>query len=218
MVRLELVEKKAHAAMATCATWAPTNVLYSCSDDQTILKWDQQAEVTGKCCELDAYVTSIAWMPSVGRGVSDVFAVSACDGSFRLVTGSGREEKRVAAHHGACLRVLEGNSKPVVRLFATDDCAQVRVRRGTPGYAVGHAKRGFQVSAASYLGGGSRAASRAWRTTGVNWHSLPGPRAWLLVAFLSFFLSSRPSPLRVINVIICYTVFLLLAFRIANSD
>ena len=76
MVRLELVEKKAHAAMATCATWAPTNVLYSCSDDQTILKWDQQAEVTGKCCELDAYVTSIAWMPSVGRGVSDVFAVS----------------------------------------------------------------------------------------------------------------------------------------------
>ena len=90
----------------TCATWAPTNVLYSCSDDQTILKWDQQAEVTGKCCELDAYVTSIAWMPSVGRGVSDVFAVSACDGSFRLVTGSGREEKRVAAHHGACLRVL----------------------------------------------------------------------------------------------------------------
>ena len=106
MVRLELVEKKAHAAMATCATWAPTNVLYSCSDDQTILKWDQQAEVTGKCCELDAYVTSIAWMPSVGRGVSDVFAVSACDGSFRLVTGSGREEKRVAAHHGACLRVL----------------------------------------------------------------------------------------------------------------
>ena len=106
MVRLELVAKKAHAAMATCATWAPTNVLYSCSDDQTILKWDQQAEVTGKCCELDAYVTSIAWMPSVGRGVSDVFAVSACDGSFRLVTGSGREEKRVAAHHGACLRVL----------------------------------------------------------------------------------------------------------------
>ena len=91
MVRLELVEKKAHAAMATCATWAPTNVLYSCSDDQTILKWDQQAEVTGKCCELDAYVTSIAWMPSVGRGVSDVFAVSACDGSFRLVTGSGRD-------------------------------------------------------------------------------------------------------------------------------
>ena len=60
MVKLELTLVKAHKAMATCAAWAPTNVLYSCSDDRTVLKWDQQGEAAGKCCETESYAAAAA--------------------------------------------------------------------------------------------------------------------------------------------------------------
>ena len=125
MVRLELVEKSVHTAIATCATWAPTNVLYTCSDDQEILKWGVDGEVAGKCATIDSFVTSIDWMPNIGKGVSEVFAVSCADGSLRLYTASGREEKKVAAHHGAALKVLWNNEGSA--LYSAGEDGEIKV-------------------------------------------------------------------------------------------
>lgn len=104
MVRLELSEHRQHTEIATCATWAPNYELFTGSDDKQIIKWGVDGQVLTRTT-VETYVTSIAWMPSVGKGSSDAYAISCADGTFRLMTGSGREEKKVAAHHGAALKV-----------------------------------------------------------------------------------------------------------------
>ncbi|KAH8054388.1 hypothetical protein JL721_10512 [Aureococcus anophagefferens] len=74
---------------------------------------------------LDTYPTSIAWMPNIGKGASDVFALSCADGTLRLMTGGGREEKKVAAHHGAALRVVwnfEGSA-----LYSAGEDGEIKV-------------------------------------------------------------------------------------------
>ena len=80
----------AHGEIVTAVTWGPGNELYSCSDDKQILKHDIHGEVLGKVCDVDAYVTDIAWLQT-----SDTFAIACTDGSFRLMNRNGREEKRV---------------------------------------------------------------------------------------------------------------------------
>lgn len=40
-----------------------------------------------------------------GKQASDLFAVSCSDGSYRLLTRQGREEKKVDAHSGAVTRI-----------------------------------------------------------------------------------------------------------------
>lgn len=49
---------------------------------------------------LDAYVTSVSWFPNSGnkKQTSDVFAAACSDGTVRLITRAGREEKKVTFH------------------------------------------------------------------------------------------------------------------------
>jgi intraflagellar transport protein 80 len=50
---------------------------------------------------MDVPMTGLGWQPAT-RGVSEVFAVSFTDGSFKLVSKTGRVEKHVTdAHTGA---------------------------------------------------------------------------------------------------------------------
>ncbi|CAM9793529.1 unnamed protein product, partial [Ectocarpus sp. 8 AP-2014] len=44
---------------------------------------------------LDAFVTSVSWFPSSGARSSDLFAAACSDGTVRLITRAGREEKKV---------------------------------------------------------------------------------------------------------------------------
>ncbi|KAJ1457066.1 WD40-repeat-containing domain protein [Pelagophyceae sp. CCMP2097] len=128
MVRLEVVEHSTqHADVVSCATWSPAYELYTCADDNKILRWSMDGEILGEASMSDAFVTCISWCPSVGKGAADVFAVGCgsrrrgvgqpldprvpasggTDGTFRLMAGAKcREEKKVAAHHGACLDIV----------------------------------------------------------------------------------------------------------------
>lgn len=45
---------------------------------------------------LDAFVTSVSWFSSSGKQASEVFAAACSDGSVRLITRAGREEKKVS--------------------------------------------------------------------------------------------------------------------------
>ena len=94
------------------------NQLYSIADDKQIWRWNLNGEPLGKLCDLDVFITDMHWFPSYSKklatSASDVFAVSCADGSFRLVSKTGRVEKTVPnAHKGAVVTVrwsYEGNA------------------------------------------------------------------------------------------------------------
>lgn len=45
---------------------------------------------------MDAFVTSVSWFASSGKQASEVFAAACSDGSVRLITRAGREEKKAS--------------------------------------------------------------------------------------------------------------------------
>lgn len=114
-MRLEVTEHHdQHTDLVACATWSPAYELYTCGDDNKIVRWRVDGEVVGETSTGDAFVTCISWMPSVGKAASETFAMSCTDGTIRLMAGAKcREEKKVQAHHGAALKVvwnLEGSA------------------------------------------------------------------------------------------------------------
>ena len=66
------------------------------------------------------------WFPSVGKQASDLFAIACTDGSFRLMTKTGREEKKVAAATAAVTSLrwnLDGSA-----LITAGEDGSVKVR------------------------------------------------------------------------------------------
>jgi len=108
-MRLRLSSGVKHEAMCMAVGWSPTNDLFSISEDHTVLRWAMDCEFQDKVCDMEQYVTSMHWFPSVGsrqQAGSDIFAVACTDGTFKLVSKSGRVERSVEAHQGAvvCVR------------------------------------------------------------------------------------------------------------------
>ena len=103
-----------HKQMVTATCWTPSNELYTCGDDKVIMKWNLQGEHLGKVCDLDAFVTDMSWFPSAGQQTSDMFAISCSDGTIRLLSKSGNEQKKIKEAAGGaviCLKwSFDGNS------------------------------------------------------------------------------------------------------------
>mmetsp|Transcript_12473 Transcript_12473/g.33372 ORF Transcript_12473/g.33372 Transcript_12473/m.33372 type:complete len:742 (-) Transcript_12473:178-2403(-) len=102
-------QKNQHSDIVTGVCWTPNGELLSCSDDKSILRWNSQGESQGKVGAFDSHFTGMHWFPSVNKaaaGQSDTFAVACSDGSFKIVSKTGRLEKSVDAHRGAviCLK------------------------------------------------------------------------------------------------------------------
>lgn len=104
-MRLDIIFKTEHTDIANGVVWSPDSQLLSCSDDKIICRWSADGEMLGKITSIGTYCTSLSWFPTAGKQVSDNFAVSCTDGTFRFISGSGREEKKVAAHEGAVIVV-----------------------------------------------------------------------------------------------------------------
>lgn len=87
--------------------------MFSCSDDKSISRWSADSLCQGKVAALNMFVSDISWLPIVSNNASgnaasklsssDIFAISCTDGTFRFLSRSGREEKKVAAHEGAVI-------------------------------------------------------------------------------------------------------------------
>ncbi|GAX72717.1 hypothetical protein CEUSTIGMA_g173.t1 [Chlamydomonas eustigma] len=96
-----------HSELVGAVGWNVWGECFSCSDDQTIHKWNTMGESEGKVCNMDAYYTDLMWYPVSSKknqaGGTDVFAVACTDGSFKIIGRSGRLEKSVDAHRGACI-------------------------------------------------------------------------------------------------------------------
>jgi intraflagellar transport protein 80 len=109
-----------HDEICVGLAWSSASELFTCSDDQSIVKWQIGAgvqkgtavatstEVVAQLEGKNAYVTDMHWFPAtkkVAGGGSDIFVVSSTDGSMRLMSKSGRVEKVVEGHKGAVVSV-----------------------------------------------------------------------------------------------------------------
>lgn len=90
-----------HAELVSACCWTPENDAITCSDDNTIVRWRMDGEVSGKVATLEAFVTSVDWVPSVGKQAADTFAVSCTDGRWQVAIES-RHSK-----HGSTLAKLD---------------------------------------------------------------------------------------------------------------
>ncbi|KDO33773.1 hypothetical protein SPRG_01653 [Saprolegnia parasitica CBS 223.65] len=98
-----------HTEIVTACCWTPENDVVTCSDDNTIVRWRMDGEVVGKIASTDHFVTSVDWIPSVGKQGGDLFVIGCTDGSFRLMSKNGREEKKVMACEAGAVVALQWN-------------------------------------------------------------------------------------------------------------
>lgn len=153
MVRLGITKCSEHSDVASCAMWSPSHELFTAGDDMRILKWKEGQVVTRSTT--DTCATSMAWMPAVGKLASESFAVSFSDGTLRLMTSGGREEKKVQAHHGAAIKVLwnsdgtalySGGEDGELKVWSkTGNLRSTPVKTGCPLYSFSVGPGGEQV-------------------------------------------------------------------------
>lgn len=130
-LKLTLEELPKHTSIVTAVGWNKSNKqyeLYSCGDDKAVWKWHVEGSPIGKLCELDAYCTAMQWMPN-SKG-ADVFCLGCTDGTFRLMSSSGREEKKVEAHRGAVIAVKWSYDGSAIASAGEDGAVKVWSRSG----------------------------------------------------------------------------------------
>ena len=80
-------ERPAHSDICTALGWSVLNELYTCSDDQTIQRWNLSGEHEGKVCGLQCFPTSLHWFPVTSKkqsaGASDLLVLGCTDGERR---------------------------------------------------------------------------------------------------------------------------------------
>ena len=85
-------------------SWSASNDLLSVGDDKKVWLWNVEGEPQMLLVEVDTFCTELRWFPSLqGRSKeADIFVVGCTDGSFKLISRTGRIEKVVpGAHMGA---------------------------------------------------------------------------------------------------------------------
>jgi len=133
-MRLKLTQEEVpkHSSIVVSVGWFKTGKQYellSCSDDKSIWKWHVEGSPIQKLCDLDAYATAMAWMPNT-KGSDNFYAIGCADGSFRIMSEAGREEKRVDAHRGAVISVKWSFDGSAIATAGEDGCVKVWSRSG----------------------------------------------------------------------------------------
>ncbi|RHY78327.1 hypothetical protein DYB30_008395, partial [Aphanomyces astaci] len=110
-----------HTEIVTACCWTPENDVITCSDDNTIVRWRMDGEVVGKVTSVDTFVTSVDWVPSVGKQSADMFVIACTDGTFRIMSKNGREEKKVQASDAGAIISLKWNYDGTALVTAGED-------------------------------------------------------------------------------------------------
>eukprot|EP00928_Gymnodinium_smaydae_P043278 TRINITY_DN29033_c0_g1_i1.p1 TRINITY_DN29033_c0_g1~~TRINITY_DN29033_c0_g1_i1.p1 ORF type:complete len:759 (+),score=171.98 TRINITY_DN29033_c0_g1_i1:115-2391(+) len=132
-MRLKLAqsEVRKHTAIVSAVGWIKTGKqfeLISCGDDQAIWRWHTEGSAVGKTCDLDAFCTSMAFAST--RGSDNTFALGCADGTLRLMSETGREEKKVTAHTGAVISVKWSFDSTAIASAGEDGSVKVWSRSG----------------------------------------------------------------------------------------
>jgi len=137
-------EGEQHSKICTALGWCSASELYTCSDDESIVKWSigsalhkgmGPGSATEKVTTIDGvYISDMHWFPSSKKGQSaggsDLFVVSCTDGRFRLVSKAGRVEKAVDAHKGAVVSVRWNYEGTALATCGEDGVIKVWSRAG----------------------------------------------------------------------------------------
>mmetsp|Transcript_12370 Transcript_12370/g.35119 ORF Transcript_12370/g.35119 Transcript_12370/m.35119 type:complete len:759 (+) Transcript_12370:80-2356(+) len=121
-----------HTSLVTAVSWFRTSKQYellSCGDDQNLWKWHVEGSPISKVTQLDSYCTAMAWMPNT-KGNDNTFALGCADGTFRLISETGREEKRVEAHRGAVISLKWSFDGSAIATAGEDGSVKVWSRSG----------------------------------------------------------------------------------------
>jgi len=130
-LKLKQEEVAKHKSIVVAVGWFKNGKQYellSCSDDKSIWKWHSEGTPQQKLCDLDAYCTSMAF--TVSKGSDNSFVVGCADGTFRIVSETGREEKRVEAHRGAVISVKWSFDGAALATCGEDGSVKVWSRSG----------------------------------------------------------------------------------------
>ena len=131
-LKIHLEDKPSHSSLVTSLGWTKSDKqyeLYSCSDDQTIMKWNSEGQAVGKVIDTPSYATGLDWLPASKN--ADVFAVSYSDGSFSLLGKSGREEKKVTqAHRGGITNIKWNFEGSAIATTGEDGFCKIWSRSG----------------------------------------------------------------------------------------
>lgn len=133
-MRLKLTHEDApkHKSLVTAVGWYKTGKQYellSVGDDQECWKWHVEGSPIAKLCSCESFCTAMAWMPS-GKGSDNAFALGCADGTFRLISEMGREEKKVDAHRGAVIALRWSFDGSAIATAAEDGIVKVWSRSG----------------------------------------------------------------------------------------
>jgi len=121
-----------HTSIVTSVGWAKKDKQYeliSCGDDKAVWRWHAEGAAVGKVCDLDAFCTTMARMPN-HKGNDNLFCLGCADGSFRLMSETGREEKKVEAHQGAVIHVKWSWDGGAIATSGEDGTVKVWSRSG----------------------------------------------------------------------------------------
>jgi intraflagellar transport protein 80 len=141
-MKLKVTEDKSkHSEICVAVSWSSASELFSCSDDQNIVKWQigqgaekgsVGAETVAQMDKKGAYVTDMHWFPTKkgGGGGADVFVTCATDGCLRLMSKGGRVEKVVEGHQGAVVSVRWNSDGTALATCGEDGVIKVWSRAG----------------------------------------------------------------------------------------
>lgn len=112
-LKLKKNSKENHHNLVWGVNWASNNLLYSFSDDKTILTWDLNGDYQGKFMDLDGFYTAAEWSTTLKSG-NELLAIGSEEGQLKIISKSGRVEKAVQnAHSVAIISIkwsLDGNT------------------------------------------------------------------------------------------------------------
>ncbi|GMI26980.1 hypothetical protein TrCOL_g8767 [Triparma columacea] len=101
--------------MYTALSYTPSSpYIYATNDDCTMSVFSPDGdEEVQRSADLECTVSDVAWFPTAGKTVVDMFAAACTDGTLRFFKKNGTLEKKVDAHDGACIVVkwnVDGSS------------------------------------------------------------------------------------------------------------
>lgn len=133
-MRLKITHEETpkHTSLVTAVGWYKTGKQYellSCGDDQAMWKWHVEGTPGTKLATSDSYCTAMAWIPN-SKGLDNTFALGCADGSFRLISENGREEKKVDAHRGALIALKWSFDGSAIATAGEDGIVKVWSRSG----------------------------------------------------------------------------------------